>query len=373
MAMRNLQTAITRRRLLGAGAGLAAIAAALGVHRTFFSAGNPPPLGFNLAAWEANTNTDAAAWRQAIVDIHGFGVRRVTLVPYWFVDPQSGSVSAVSMHGLPAGPGSNVLSKAIKAAGALGMDIALKPLVEIDTREGFGHQWRGDLGFEGADQKRFFSQYRGYIEEMAQLCIDHGAHKLYLGSEMAAMTAQKSARPYWNGLIADLNRSYRSAGRQLSYAANYDEFDAIWFWRDLDEIAIDAYFALATKHQAAGPGNPSVDLLRTQWMRRLGEVRRLSEKLGLPVTISEFGIVPFDLASTQPWNWAKPIVSTDAPDEDRQEMLNAIEALLEVTRDAGDWLAGIDFWHWRVPQSEGSVYNIDADSPAGRLISQYVL
>ena len=373
MAMQYLQTAITRRRLLGAGAGLAAIAAAVSVHRTFFSAGDAPPLGFNLAAWETEINADASAWRRAIEDVHGFGVRRVTLVPYWFVDPVRGAVSAASSNGLPPGPGPAVLAEVIRAGAELGMDIALKPLVEVDTRDGFGHSWRGDLGFEGAQQKRFFSQYRGYIEEMAQLCIDHGARKLYLGSEMAAMTAQKSARPYWDGLIADLNRSYRSAERQLSYAANYDEIDAVWFWKDLDEIAVDAYFALATKEEAAGRGNPSVDLLRRQWMRRLGEVRRLSHRLGLPVTISEFGIIPFDLASTQPWNWAKPIVSNDAPDDDRQEMLNAIEALLEVTRDAGGWLAGIDFWHWRVPRSQGSVYNIEADSPAGRLISRYVV
>lgn len=369
--MQDLQTAITRRRMLGAGAGLAAIAAAFGVHRTFFSAENAPPLGFNLAAWESEINADANVWRQAVRDIHDFGVRRVTLVPYWFVDPTDGSVSAASSNGLPPGPGAALLAEVIGAAVDLRMDVALKPLVEIDTREGFGHHWRGDLDFEGAEQRRFFTQYRAYIGEMAQLCADHGAHKLYLGSEMAAMTAQVTARPHWNDLIADLNRTYRSAERQLSYAANYDEIDTIWFWRDLDEIAIDAYFALATKQEATGPGNPSVELLRKEWVRRLGDVRSLSEELGLPVTISEFGIVPFDLASTQPWNWGKPIISPDAPDEDRQEMLNAIEALLEATRDDGDWLAGIDFWHWRIPRSQGSVYNIDAGSPAGKLISRY--
>ncbi len=347
MALRNLQNAITRRRLLGAGAGFAALAATLGIHRTYFRKDNAPPLGFNLAAWDARTNTDAATWRQAIQDIHSFGARRVTLVPYWFVDPRRGSVSSVGSIGLPPGPSSAILAEAVRTGVDLGMDISLKPLVEIDTQDGFGHQWRGDLEFEGADQDRFFAQYRSYIEEMAQVCIDNGAYKLYVGSEMAAMTAQPSSRPHWDSLISDLAGSFRSGGRQLSYAANYDEFDHIWFWRDLDEIAIDAYFTLATKRQAAGPGKPSLDHLRSQWTRRLRDVRELARKLDLPVTISEFGIVPFDLASTQPWNWAKPIVSDDPPEYDRQEMLNAIEALLEVTRDDGDWLSGIDFWHWR--------------------------
>lgn len=372
MALRNLHNAITRRRLLGAGAGLAAFAAAFALHRAYLGSGTTPPLGFNLAAWQEDTNTNAAPWRQAIEDIHAFGVRRVTLVPYWFVDPRSGTVSATSAKDQPAGPSSTVLTETIKIGVDLGMDIAMKPLVEIDTASDFGHQWRGDLEFEGAAQIRFFTQYRDYIEEMAQLCVEHGATKLYLGSEMAAMTRQSSSRPHWDDLIGSLNRTYRSGDRKLSYAANYDEFESIWFWQHLDDIAVDAYFPLATKHQATGRGNPSVDILRSRWKRELREFSNLSRKLDLPVTISEFGIVPFDLASTQPWNWAKPIVSDEAPDEDPQEMLNAIEALLDVTRDYGDWLSGIDFWHWRVPNSEGSVYNIDGNTAAGQLIARYI-
>ena len=69
---------------------------------------------------------------------------------------------------------------------------------------------------------------------------------------------------------------------------------------------------------------------------------------GKAVYFSEWGCVPEDTTLYQPWDWHPSDV------DDPGEQLTGYQGLLEATDGMGDWLRGIDFWHWDMPGGGGS-------------------
>ncbi len=139
-----------------------------------------PRLGFVLVAWDEESHADPRAWENSIRRVYRVGIRDVTVVTYRFVDPATGSLSASSAHGLESPPSDAVVLAALSEGQRLGMRVSVNPLVEIDDPEGIGSEWRGDLSFAGARLDRFFTDYRAYLRNMAELVNSAGAHRLYI-------------------------------------------------------------------------------------------------------------------------------------------------------------------------------------------------
>jgi hypothetical protein len=138
------------------------------------------------------------------------------------------------------------------------------------------------------------------------------------------------------------------------------------FWDQLDEIGIDAYFALATSAQASGVGNPSVGTLVSNWATILSAVEAFASGAGKPVAFSEWGCVAKDLTTTAPWDW-NPSATADAA-----EQLNAYQSLLEATDHDATWLRDIALWHWSMEGAAGSAFAIEPTSLPGQMLSGYV-
>jgi hypothetical protein len=62
---------------------------------------------------------------------------------------------------------------------------------------------------------------------------------------------------YWSQLIKKIKKIYF----KLTYAANWDDFDKVPFWNELDYIGIDAYFPLSNAT------TPSVLELNDAWQQ----------------------------------------------------------------------------------------------------------
>lgn len=324
-----------------------------------------PPIGFNCVSWDPARTSGTTVWEQAIRDMHGLGVCNVALVTYRFVNGDTGAILPTSKHGLAAGPTRDALAAAIRLGKGVGMTVSLNPFIEVDNSRGIGSTWRGNLNFPTkADLVHFFIAYGAYIEEMADLARTAGADRLYVGSELAGLSRNLAARPLWTELIRRAREAFGGDGRSLAYAANHDEFKGVPFWEELDEIGVDAYFSLATRSEAAGLGNPAIATIAAHWQRELEGLQRFAKRWNRPLVISEWGTVPLDLTTYKPWDWRPSEIA------DPTEQLNAYQATLEVVRSQGRWLAGIDFWHWRMPGNEGSLYGIAADSQVGRLIGR---
>lgn len=320
-----------------------------------------PAIGFNLVSWQNTDLVGADAWKQEIQRIRDFGIREVAIVTYRFVDPRTGDIYTESRFNLASPPSRRTIVAAARHGERLGMKVSLNPLIEIDNARGIGHQWRGTLNFSPETLPTFFENYSDYISEMAGVARAARVDRLYVGSELKALTNNYRARGLWSGVIARARKLLGSRSK-LSYAANYDNYWRIPFWVELDEIGIDAYFPLATASQARGIGNPSAATIERRWQLFLNVMERFSDRYGKPIIISEWGVVPFDRTTHQPWRW-QPSNTVD-----RAEQLNAYQAVIDTIGGSQRWLEGIHFWHWGMVGSSNSAYSIAPNSSISRSI-----
>jgi len=323
-----------------------------------------PSVGFVLVAWDEASQANSRDWLRSLQQLHDADVRDVTLVTYRFVHRESGKISFTSAFGLDSPPRDEVLRAAFDAGKRLGMRVSLNPLVEIDNAEDLGGQWRGELDFAAEKLTDFFVNYGEYIRSMAELVKTGDGYRLYVGSELQSLVANRAARPHWRELIRNI-RQELAPPVKLSYASNFDTADNVPFWSELDEIAVDAYYSLATPAKAKGPAKPTVETIKEGWRGPLRKLRKLSQKHKRPIMFAEWGVVPFDQTTANPWDWMP------TRRKDPQEQLNAYQATLEVVESEGEWLTGITCWHWAMPSNEGSHYRIAPQSKISQLITGY--
>jgi Glycoside Hydrolase Family 113 len=365
-----MRRALSRRQALILGAG-----SALSVGLALPSCKLPNNLrmkygkfGASAVAWSAEVNKDIDPWTKAVRSMYEIGLRRLTLVSFAYVNSDSGVVSLQSGNGLPAGPSHEVLLAAAHEANSLDMEISIRPWVEIDNDSGPGDIWRGDFQINADNDlsNEFCESYRSYVSQMAQLARQVSATRFYIGSEMNGLTNDEAMRDFWLDVISDCRSILHKTDCLLSYAANFDEYETVMFWEDLDEIGIDAYFPLATEKQTRGKGHPVSATLERNCIKMLKRLEQFSKKSKLPLFISEWGVVPFDGTTADPSNELPSIVV------DKNEALRAYDAFLKSIEKTGHWLSGTDFWHWSVDPHEDSDYRIMAGSEVGALIQSRV-
>lgn len=324
-------------------------------------------IGFNLISWNENTNTNPASWISAVRFAFEVGARRVSFVPYAFVDRSTGEIFSKSRQGLTIGPTQAAIAPAAKEAVRLGLSVSIKPLVEIDNAVGEGAIWRGTIELSSELQNVFFTHYCTYILQMAEMARAVRASRFYIGSELEGLTKDPSASGHWRKLIADC-RAVFSEGQAclLTYASNFTEYEKVSFWPQLDEVGIDAYFPLATAKTAQGLQHPTTADIADAWDHSLEKMRRFSARVGRPVLLAEWGVVPFDMTTAEP--------SQEHPSSllDESEAIAAYQAVLPSVAKAKQWLKGIDLWHLQVDPDDDSPYRIEQSGNIARVIRDAV-
>ncbi len=324
-----------------------------------------PVMGFNLVGWSVTSSESPQPWIDAVHELDACGIRAVAFAPYRFVDSTSGSLSEASAHALAPPPTLEVLRSSIQEAKRLDMEVTLNPFLEIDNPINIAHEWRGRLDFRGPSLDRFFRGYRNYILGVAQLLEHCGGGRLYIGSELKALSLNPAAGKHWKSLINDVRVCCPQL--VLSYAANYDNFEAVPFWRYLDEVGVDAYFPLADKPTAVPLQEPSRHDIIEAWHQHLHRLEKFSLDVQRPIVVSEWGVVPFNLTTTNPAD-SQPTMTSDVG-----EQLNAYVGTIEAITSPRPWLRGIFFWHWTMPGNRGSHFGVRPTSPLAREISRYAL
>jgi hypothetical protein len=144
----------------------------------------------------------------------------------------------------------------------------------------------------------------------------------------------------------------------LTYAANFDAYQNVGFWRHLDLIGINSYFPL---RDGVDDGSPSARLpaiFRNRWRTILAEIQSFKERQGLPRTpilFTELGLTSRANCTVEPWSHSgfsilpgrggrKLVIWKEQPvNPDERRM--ALEALHAVYReDYRGLLRGILYW-----------------------------
>ena len=215
----------------------------------------------------------------------------------------------------------------VRTARASGLKCLMKPHVWIHWAD-----WTGHMEFkEKEDWEEWESAYEKYILEFAELSEELKLEMFCIGTEFRRAIHHRPQ--FWFDLIKKVRSIYSGP---LVYAANWDDFEDVPFWRELDFIGVNAYFPLTNE------STPGIRSLKKNWQAPLAKIKALQRKMGKPVIFTEFGYLSVDGCAYKHWELEPKMREMEV---NEQAQANAIQALFEVFWEE-DWWAGGFLWKW---------------------------
>lgn len=177
--------------------------------------------------------------------------------------------------------------------------------------------------------KIFEDSYEKYILEYADISQKMNVDILCIGTELEKFVIQRPE--YWNQLIVKIKDVYKG---KLTYAANWDEFNRVPFWSQLDYIGIDAYFPLSDEK------SPTIADLEKGWEPHKKTIQQFQKKYNKQILFTEYGYRSVDYTGKQPWdsNQVEGSVNLEAQKNATQVLYNQFWK--------EDWFAGGFLWKW---------------------------
>lgn len=215
----------------------------------------------------------------------------------------------------------------IKDAKALGMKVLLKPHVWI-----IGQGWAGN--FELSNEEDWASweeSYKEFIMAFARMAEMEEVELFCVGTEMKAVTR---ARPQYFGNLADSVRKVFSG--EVTYAANWDNYELVQFWDRMDLIGVDGYFPLLPDT------TPEVDSLVKAWSADKAKLEDLYRRNNKPIVFTEWGYLSTDQCGWRTWEIEGNLSDYNLNMEAQR---NCYEAFFQALWDE-PWFAGGFAWQW---------------------------
>ena len=113
--------------------------------------------------------------------------------------------------------------------------------------------------------------YRDFIITYATLAQEMNAALFCIGTELEQFIFNRPE--YWLKLITEIKQVYKG---KLTYAANWDEYKRVSFWRTLDFIGVDGYFPICDAK------TPTVTQARLGWQPWKKELASVSKTYNTP-------------------------------------------------------------------------------------------
>jgi hypothetical protein len=272
--------------------------------------------GINLVApiKELNNST--------FVSLSENNVNAISLIPYAFVDIDQASVSYNNDRQW-WGERSEGIRASIHKSHEYKMKVMLKPHLWVNH-----NFYTGDLDFSTEKEWELWeSDYEKYILDFAKLAEEEKIELFCFGTELENPIAKRPQ--YWMQLIQKIRKIYSG---KLTYAANWDSFETIPFWNELDYIGIDAYFPLSTEE------TPSIEILNESWKKHILKIEIVQQKFNKKILFTEFGYRNSNKAAEEPWTETETKINDLA-------QANGYEALFQ-SFSKQKWFAGGFAWKW---------------------------
>ena len=283
------------------------------------------------------------------VEIESVGSDWVTFVPYGFTRQGRSEVHYDSERQW-WGERTDGIKTSIEMAQSHGLSVMLKPQIYIPG------SWTGDLDYSTDEEwSEWESSYTEFILHWAQLANTYNIEVLCIGTEFKLSTRQRP--DFWLDLIREIRAVYCG---ELTYSANWDEYDAIPFWSAVDYIGVSAYFPLLEDDA------PTVTDLIKAWKPSVKSLEAVSKQYGKKILFTEYGYLSVNGCCGKTWILEKGIRSRKI---NQQCQANGIDAIL-TTFGQEDWWAGGFLWKW-FPNGMGHEGYISRDyTPQDKLSSE---
>jgi hypothetical protein len=218
----------------------------------------------------------------------------------------------------------NGIVKCIQLAHSEGKKVMLKPHIWHSRGN-----YTGDLELTSEeDWKAFEESFGAYILQYASIAEEQKVELFCIATEMKSMVAERP--DFWVKLIRDIKKVYNGP---LTYAENWDCFDDVPFWQELDFIGIDGYFPLSDKQ------SPDLKILKEGWSKHLRKMSRYASRIQKPILFTEYGFRSCDFATEKPWE-----TDYSLPDNEGLQARAYQSLYNEVWQQP--WFAGGFAWKW---------------------------
>ncbi len=217
------------------------------------------------------------------------------------------------------------LGHAINMIHALGMKVMLKPHVDLVDDDARSNIIPSDEWFKG---------YKEFILHYAALAAKYNVELFCIGTELSNTTTERW-KANWLDIIKSVKQVYSGP---LIYAANWDEYETVSFWDEMDYIGMDAYFPLTNKN------DPPKEELIAAWNRQADILEKWLETSGhdKPIVFTEIGYDTVLGSNKQPWRILPTLASQV---ESQDEQANCLESLLMVLTNR-PWFKGFYWWNY---------------------------
>ena len=244
------------------------------------------------------------------------------------------------------------IRKCIKMAHSNGLKVLLKPQVYIHRG------WVGEVDFnDEASWTEWEKAYEKFIMLFVDIAIQEDVEMFCLGTEYKISVVKREK--FWRQLISKIRNRYDG---KLIYSANWDSFEKVAIWDDLDYIGVSSYFPLTDSK------TPAKDELIRAWKPITKRLARLSSLYQKKVIFTEYGYLSVDRCAHRNWELEKQIKTL--PINERAQA-NALEALYDNYSKQEFWAGGF-LWKW-FPNMQGHEGYIDKDyTPQGKLAEEII-
>ncbi|MCT4581889.1 MAG: hypothetical protein N4A35_10760 [Flavobacteriales bacterium] len=217
------------------------------------------------------------------------------------------------------------LKKLVEDAQQSGLKTMLKPHIFV---ENIG--WAGTLNFNTKDWYTWKVNFAKKMLIFAQFAEENKIDILCIGVELKSATQKDSL--FFIELIKRIRKIYKG---KLTYAANWDNYQNITFWKELDYIGIDGYFPISLKK------SPSKQDLMKGWDKITPKLKRFSATQGKSIIFTEFGYRSCDFSLGKQWE----IESNKKIPTNYNNQTNGYEVFFEKVYQL-DCVAGGFIWKW---------------------------
>jgi len=191
-------------------------------------------------------------------------------------------------------------------------------------------QYTGYIAMESEEKwKKLEDSYLKFILFYAEIAEKIQVDIFCIGTELEQFVMQRPN--FWIDLIPKVRVVYKG---KLTYAANWDVYNKLSFWSELDFIGVDAYFPLSEKK------SPTLAELEIGWKAHKDEIMQVQKQFGKPILFTEFGYRSIDFATKEPWKSDRV--------EGRINLENQVNGLKAIHNQfwKEDWFAGGFIWKW---------------------------
>lgn len=221
-----------------------------------------------------------------------------------------------------------------------------------------GQGWAGDFDLDTEDEwKTWEKGYTEYILNHADKADSLGVELFCIGTEYRVPARERPE--FWRNLVKKVRQRYSG---KITYASNWDNYENISWWDEVDYIGIDAYFPLAEGD------HPTIEEMKDGWKPLKQKLSSFSKKWGKEILFTEYGFQSIDGATGNHWDIDKSAVAANP-----ELQADAFEATFQALEDES-WFKGGFFWKWHFTSRDGDWHKKEwtpQNKPAADVIAKW--